>query len=753
MANRTLTVLQHAFDLAEGASPGACAAIRVAFWTGWRIGEVLALESDNLDLDSRLEGSPTGIDERRRTTLGLSLARKRTGAATMPDTIDGYEIQGSLGSGAFGRTYRVTKGGNVYAMKVLKPEAIRTEVDRERFQRECRALQKIESEYVVAYYDHGVFDDDGRETYYIVMSFVEGTDFDRLLRRESPPRPEAEIRAVLGQVLAGLADIHECNIVHRDLKPANIFVAKDGAVKIGDFGLVKMIDYTTLTMTGETLGTPLYMSPEEMLDREIDHRSDLFSFGVLLYQLLTGHFPFPAGNIMQLMHAVTQYPPERPTLHNPDLSNRLENLVLRLLEKEPFLRPSNAAEVAELLERTLFYRADEAPAPEAEAWSFGKRMCFIRLLHNEKSVTERFLSDHTIDGVVFQANYIPRYRGQLEVLRDHGVPYLFDPSTNRLTYSKFSETKGLRELPYVLDKMSRLTPAKLRSIADIRRYVREVLNWQIQHRCRYLVAPFHFSKTLTSEWMEIDLKLISEAREYLSSKGREERLFAAVCTNLEDLTDKENRRHLVNRYSKHPVDGYLFYIDLVQEQTSVPGQLYGYLNMLVDFRALGRPLIACRVGNLGLGVVSLGIDAFTTGIASLSFFSEKTLLEDRPTGYTMQLKYYLPELLSNVQIGAAIDVLSSGQYARLVCGCPYCGGRVDEVTLSRAAKPHFLYRRVQEMEAINATNDGARLGDFLDKTEQALKLTTEIRHKLGVAIPNQHFKTWLEVFPEVAKRL
>lgn len=669
------------------------------------------------------------------------------------DKIDGYEIQASLGSGAFGRTYRVKKGGKVYAMKVLKPEAIRTEVDRKRFQRECRALQKITSEHVVAYHDHGVFDDDGRETYYIVMSFVEGTDFDRRLRGRSLPLAETEIRAVLGQVLAGLADIHEHNIVHRDLKPANIFVAKDGAVKIVDFGLVKMIDYTTLTMTGVAVGTPLYMSPEEMLDREIDHRSDLFSFGVLLYQLLTGHFPFPSGNIMQLMRAVTQDPPKRPTEYNPDISNRLENLVLRLLEKEPFLRPSSATEVAELLERTPFYRADETPAPVAEAWSFDRRMCFIRLLHNEKSVMQRFLADHTVDGVVFQASYIPRYQGQLEVLRTHGVPYLFDPSTNRLTYSKFSETQGLRELPYVLDKMNRLTPAKLRSIAEIRKYVRGVLNWQIEHGCTYLVAPFHFSKTLTSEWMEVDLKLISEAREYLASKGREERLFAAVCTNLEDLTDEENRRLLVNRYSKHPVDGYLFYIDLVQEQTSVPGQLYSYLNMLVDFKALGKPLIACRVGNLGLGAVSLGIDAFTTGIASLSFFSEKTLLEDRPTGYTMQLKYYVPALLTNVQIGAAIDVLGSGQYNGLVCGCPYCGGSADDATLRKAAKPHFLYQRVQEMEALNALDAGARLGDFLKKTERALKLTTEIRRKLGVQIPNQHFKTWLEVFPEVAKRL
>lgn len=670
----------------------------------------------------------------------------------MAQIINGYEIISPLGSGAFGRTYRVRKSGKIYAMKVLKPEAIRDEIDRKRFQRECRALQKITSEHVVPYRDHGVFEQDGVETYYIVMGFVEGTDLQRRLRGQSFPLPEAEIRTVLGQVLKGLADIHKQRIIHRDLKPSNIFITKDGTVKILDFGLVKMIDYTTLTMDGAAVGTPLYMSPEEMQGKEIDHRSDLYSFGVLLYHLLTGTYPFTADNPMQLMYRVTQEPPKRPTEHKPDISNRLENIVLRLLEKEPYLRPSNGPEVAQLLERTPFFRVDEVPAPAAEAWNFGRRMYFIRLLHNEKGVIERFLERQPVDGVVFQANYVPRYEGHLEMLRAKGIPYLFDPSTNRLAYSKFSQTQGLRELPYVFDKMNRLTPAKLRSLSDIRRYVREVLNWQIKHGCTYLVAPFHFSKTLTSEWLEVDLKLTSEAREYMLAKSRHEKLFAAICTNIEDLTDEENRKLLVNRYSKHPVDGYLFYIDLIQEQTNVPGQLYSYLSTLVDFKALGRPLIACRVGNLGLGIVSLGIDAFEAGIASLSFFSEKTLLEDRPLGYTMRVKYYIPELLANLQVEAAIDILSSGQYNSLICSCPYCAGRTDDA-LRRVAKDHFLYQRMEEMEALNTMAEEQRLPAFLEKTQRALQLTGEIRRKLGVEIPWQHFKTWLEVFPEVAKRL
>ena len=119
----------------------------------------------------------------------------------MPKKINGYNILTSLGSGAFGRTFRVKKGGAFYAMKVLKPEAMRTEIDRRRFQRECRALQKIASDHVVSYYDHGVFDDDGSETFYVVMDFVEGTDFQRRLRGRELPLPEAEIRSLLSHLI------------------------------------------------------------------------------------------------------------------------------------------------------------------------------------------------------------------------------------------------------------------------------------------------------------------------------------------------------------------------------------------------------------------------------------------------------------------------------------------------------------------------------------------------------------------------
>lgn len=249
------------------------------------------------------------------------------------------------------------------------------------------------------------------------------------------------------------------------------------------------------------------------------------------------------------------------------------------------------------------------------------------------------------------------------------------------------------------------------------------------------------------------MKLFAEAREYLAEQGRKEPLFAGVCVNIEEFTDEESRKALVNTYSRNPADGYLFYVDPIQERPSVPAQVYSYLNMLLDFKELGRPVIAGRIGSLGLGVVALGVDAFEVGIASLTFFTEKDLLEDRPVGYAMKTRYYMPQLLTSLQIETATDILAAPAYRRLACGCPFCGGRSDG-SLAQRAKEHFLYHRSRELDAVNALPEADRMASFLQAAESAHRTMGDIRRRLGIQVPPfQHLKVWLEVFPEVAKRV
>ena len=257
--------------------------------------------------------------------------------------IDNYKILQQIGSGAFGHTYRVRKEDKIFAMKILKPEALSNEYQSggfKRFNREIRSLQKVDSPYVVKYFDNGVWIDNDIEHFYIIMEYVLGSDFQRYLNnnKDSLINNEELLKQILSGILNGLSAIHEKNIIHRDLKPANIFICENLKVKLLDFGLVKMLDYSSITTHGKLVGTPLFMSPEIIEGKPIDFRSDLYSFGVLLYYLLTGQYPFTGENIFVLLNNIIKNPPKRISDNFLNISNVFENLILKLLEKQPYLR-------------------------------------------------------------------------------------------------------------------------------------------------------------------------------------------------------------------------------------------------------------------------------------------------------------------------------------------------------------------------------------------------------------------------------
>jgi serine/threonine-protein kinase len=151
------------------------------------------------------------------------------------DKINGYEIVEDIGAGAFGRTYKARKGDNHYAIKILRENAIQSDVDYKRFEQECKALQRVKSEYVIRFYDQGVFEKNNVKNYYLVMEFLEGKNLARALKDDQ--LDEAKIKDIMNQILFGLIDIKKANLVHRDLKPENIYLTNEGRVKLLDFGV------------------------------------------------------------------------------------------------------------------------------------------------------------------------------------------------------------------------------------------------------------------------------------------------------------------------------------------------------------------------------------------------------------------------------------------------------------------------------------------------------------------------------------
>ncbi len=284
----------------------------------------------------------------------------RAPEANKPDplvghTIDGkYRLDTMLGAGGMGTVYRATRLliGDSVAVKLLHPEQVADTLAVERFRREAQAAARLKHQNAVTIYDFGVSDDG---LVYLVMELVEGRSLRDIIKQQGPLTPTAAVE-IFNQVCAALDEAHRHNIIHRDVKPDNIMVntTPNGlSVKVLDFGIAKLRDLATtassLTQTGSVVGTPHYMSPEQCLGEELDHRSDIYSLGVVLYEALTGILPFnsptPAAIVVQ---QVTQ-PPPPPRSINMSISPSVEAVVLGALEKPRNARPETAGALARQL--------------------------------------------------------------------------------------------------------------------------------------------------------------------------------------------------------------------------------------------------------------------------------------------------------------------------------------------------------------------------------------------------------------------
>ena len=244
--------------------------------------------------------------------------------------IAGYQLGKLLGQGTFGETYVAIKNNQKVALKLIREEVIQQGFDLRRFQREVRSLQKAIGPNVVKFVESGIAQMGNEIRYYLAMEYLEGKDLAHAFNDNNKNFNEPTLKNILIQIVLGLETIHILNIIHRDLKPANVFLTETDKIKLLDFGLVKMLDYTTLTTyPGQAIGTPQYIAPEILRGDEIDYRADFYSLGILIYHLITkGNYPFAASTQLELYAKVVNNPPTPPTRYNRGLSSEFENLIL-----------------------------------------------------------------------------------------------------------------------------------------------------------------------------------------------------------------------------------------------------------------------------------------------------------------------------------------------------------------------------------------------------------------------------------------
>jgi dienelactone hydrolase len=272
-------------------------------------------------------------------------------------TISHYRIVEKLGEGGMGVVYKAedTRLHRTVTLKFLPPDLIRSHEAKTRFIREARAASALDHHNICTVHEI----DESEGLLFAVMPCYEGETLEERIARGPLDVPEAVGIAV--QVARGLAKAHERGIIHRDIKPSNLFITTDKVVKIIDFGLARQAEQTLLTRTGTTLGTVAYMSPEQARGETTDHRTDIWSLGVVLHEMLVGQLPFRGDHEQAVIYSILNEDPPPISTVNPGVPSGIERIVARALERDPERRYRSATEMLGELE----HRLDEARAETA----------------------------------------------------------------------------------------------------------------------------------------------------------------------------------------------------------------------------------------------------------------------------------------------------------------------------------------------------------------------------------------------------
>lgn len=651
-----------------------------------------------------------------------------------------------IGSGSFGTVYKVLKDGTPYAIKVIRTDILH-ESARSRLDQEIKAIQKISHPNVVKLVEHGSFNDNGFEYVYIVMNLIEGRTLTSFIGNVD----ESESKILLKSILTTLDSVHKEGVIHRDLKPENIMIDSKGEPIILDLGLAKLVDYTSITQTGERLGTYYYMSPEQITDsKSIDPRSDYFAVGVIAYELITGVLPYDATNLPALIDQIKSDFPKNPTLINPDLSNSFENVILRLLEKDSHRRFQSVEEIISGI--------DNEPTPAKSRLDMTPRF-YLRMNHNDKGLIQESHGAGLVDRVVYAANYFIRNHPTVKILSElPDLVFATDPGTNRLSYSSFSKTKGLIDLPY--SSGSAVDPINvddLKSLDQVQDFVKKVIDYQVENGVNELCSPFFFARSPSDPWYGVNIKLLHESVAYRDEVYPDLPIWACICMNVDGWHDKKQKNTILNDYTRIEADGYQVYGDPITKSANLT-QMYHYSDLLLTLQSSsGRPVVASRVNGIGLVLMAFGLNGVSSGAASLDNFKEE-ILSDKNEGYANDPRYYVSELLSMISLTKGTDtkikaIKNTSLSNVLMCNCKYCEAVNSGSVVHSDIKMHFLLKRDLEIRELSLlTTERERQEWISNKVNNALDYESTLK-KEGVKLGSMtELSTLRDLIVELKKR-
>ncbi len=668
--------------------------------------------------------------------------------------VDGYIVGEFIGRGSFGIVHKATKDGNTYAIKLIDMQFIASAYDNpKRLDREIEALKRIKSSYTVEYVADGYFTHNHVQYKYIVMEYIEGQTVSELIATKPLPWSEDDAKAFIIELVIGIDEVHKNSIVHRDLKLDNIAMCSPNQLKIIDYGLSKIIDFSRITKTGTQVGAPYYMSPEQIMDgKNVTYVADYYAIGVILYLLTTGKLPFESTSAVEIAYKTVHVKPATPASINPTLSTAMDNTIMQLLEKEPIKRFSSTADII---------ASFDAKVSKSEGLKGGHLKFYPRLMPNEATIMELFLEGNKVDGVDFPVHSHSGSKKLIKLLRDKNssIDFFGDPGTSRLAFSSFSNTKSLQALPYAPSGYDPLNFDDFDTPEKVKAFARQVIDFQIATGCSVVTAPFFYFDNTGDDWFDINIQMIRASTDYVYSEYPGYKLCATVCTNAETLTRPRERAKILEHYGHAKYDFCELLIDKITEKSNA-SRIHAYIEVGLALKGFTKAqIIAGRVPAVAQGLLSVGFDAFTSGLAVLDSF-ERTIL-DKEGIVTMPIKHYFSDLLLAVPVKATAglreDVMSYEQPLRV--DFPQHSINLQSVvpeelravlnTNNGLPKMEFLFTRGSEIADINSEKPENRPAYFDARLDKAIDLRRRLIKQYGVKIESvDGLLTWKKVLAD-----
>jgi hypothetical protein len=630
------------------------------------------------------------------------------------EAIAGYRLVRLLGQGGFADTFEATKDGGTYAVKILRELPIGT--DAIRFEHEIAAL-KLEHPNLVRYVDSGIDEFGSLKRPFIVMPYLPGHTLKEAIESTERPLSIGDVTRVAASVADGLAFLHEHNIAHRDLNPKNIYLTDVGDVLILDFGLVKLLDHTSLTRRGQVLGTWPYCAPEQ-LRNETDLHTDLYGLGATVYHALTGKPPFLATSPVGFVDMIRDEDPEPPSVLNPGISEQVEELVLALLAKEPVQRPASAAAVAAAL-RTPQREASAKPTP------YERDAAPILAVRATSSTAARATVGAAMlgqgPGIAIGSITTP------SILEDLVRARGFDAEMQLIVDTKV-ETTVTAGIPKTVAER-RFAPAEGRPYrhADLRgaEACQRIARGDIQEQDEEGASIFRsaclpFSRA-DDEWIKRDARLLGDQLLARDAHNAEAPLYATVRCEVEALLREEDRLAIANRFTRGAPEGFWFEAYGLSIH-SPPEVIAAALEMFLLMQERGVPSIASLPGSLvelawSIGVAGAEVKLGRVGGSHTPRTRPLINADRRP-------RFELLSVFGSFAPEDAVTLLELGVLPESRCGCPTCqlGGTFGDRVEAADSHGMAVWRGLQnELSEMSVADRLQRLDERFGEAEAFLR--------------------------------